>query len=88
LVVITGRNENMVGKPLVYATSKHFMDYFGINSSTDLPKISEVLAEQIVQPTLVNAEHFNLENEPDEIQDAAKSLDSNLSLPNENSQAE
>jgi segregation and condensation protein B len=88
LVVITGRNENMVGKPLVYATSKHFMDYFGINSSTDLPKISEVLAEQIVQPTLVNAEHFNLENEPGEIQDAAKSLDSNLSLPNENSQAE
>jgi segregation and condensation protein B len=88
LVVITGRNENMVGKPLVYATSKHFMDYFGINSSTDLPKISEVLAEQIVQPTLVNAEHFNLENEPEEIQDAAKSLDSNLTLPNENSQAE
>jgi segregation and condensation protein B len=88
LVVITGRNESMVGKPLVYATSKHFMDYFGINSSTDLPKINEVLAEQIVQPTLVNAEHFNLENEPDEIQDAAKSLDSNLSLPNENSQAE
>jgi segregation and condensation protein B len=88
LVVITGRNENMVGKPLVYATSKHFMDYFGINSSTDLPKISEVLAEQIVQPTLVNAEHFNLENEPDEIQDAAKSLDSNLTLPNENSQVE
>lgn len=70
LVVITGRNESMVGKPLVYATSKHFMDYFGINSSTDLPKINEVLAEQIVQPTLVNAEHFNLENETEEIQDA------------------
>jgi len=34
------------------------MDYFGINSSEELPKISEVLAEQIVTPTLVNAEHF------------------------------
>jgi segregation and condensation protein B len=34
------------------------MDYFGINSSNELPKISEVLAEQIVTPTLVNAEHF------------------------------
>jgi segregation and condensation protein B len=88
LIVITGRNENMVGKPLVYATSKSFMDYFGINNSTDLPKINEVLAEQVVQPTLVNAEHFNLENEPEEIQDATAAVDSDLSLPSENSQAE
>jgi segregation and condensation protein B len=58
LVIISGRNETMVGKPLVYCTSRHFMDYFGINSSEELPKISEVLAEQIVTPTLVNAEHF------------------------------
>lgn len=68
LVVITGRNENMVGKPLVYGTSKHFMDYFGINNAAELPKINEVLAEQIVEPTLVNANHFNVEdltNDPD-----------------------
>ncbi len=58
LIVISGRNETMVGKPLIYSTSRHFMDYFGINSSEELPKISEVLAEQIVTPTLVNAEHF------------------------------
>jgi segregation and condensation protein B len=61
LVVITGRNETMVGKPLVYGTSKHFMDYFGINNAADLPKINEVLAEQIVEPTLVNANHFSVE---------------------------
>ncbi|MEY4629284.1 MAG: SMC-Scp complex subunit ScpB [Bacteroidota bacterium] len=61
LVVITGRNEDMVGKPLIYATSKHFMDYFGINNAAELPKISEVLAEQMVEPTLVNAEHFDVE---------------------------
>src|SRR6478672_10408244 len=58
LIVITGRNENMPGKPLVYATSKNFMDYFGINSSEDLPKIKEVFAEQLVQPTLVNDNDF------------------------------
>jgi segregation and condensation protein B len=58
LIIISGRNETMVGKPLIYSTSRHFMDYFGINSSEELPKISEVLAEQIVAPTLVNAEHF------------------------------
>ena len=63
LIVISGRNENMVGKPLVYITSRQFMDYFGINSADELPKISEVLADQIVMPTLVNAEHFEMEGE-------------------------
>lgn len=61
LIVIAGRNEQAVGKPLVYATSRHFMDYFGINSAEELPKINEVLAETMVEPTLVNADHFDME---------------------------
>lgn len=51
LIVIIGRNDHLPGKPLVYATSKSFMDYFGINSAADLPKIREVLAEQPISPT-------------------------------------
>jgi segregation and condensation protein B len=51
LVIISGRNEDAVGKPLIYSTSKSFMDYFGINSAEDLPKISEVLMEELVQAT-------------------------------------
>lgn len=58
LVLISGRNENMPGKPLVYSTSKNFMDYFGINSPADLPKIKEVLAEQIVEGTIINPADF------------------------------
>jgi len=58
LVVITGRNEDAVGKPLVYATSKSFMDYFGINSTADLPKINEVLMEELLQATVVNENHL------------------------------
>lgn len=58
LIVISGRNETMPGHPLVYATSKSFMDYFGINSPEDLPKIKEVLAEQIVEPTIVSESDF------------------------------
>jgi segregation and condensation protein B len=58
LIIITGRSENLPGKPLIYATSKSFMDYFGINSSEDLPKIREVFAEQMVQPTLMNENDF------------------------------
>jgi segregation and condensation protein B len=54
LVIISGRNEDAVGKPLIYATSKSFMDYFGINSTADLPKISEVLMEELVQATVIN----------------------------------
>jgi segregation and condensation protein B len=73
LVIISGRNENMVGKPLIYATSRHFMDYFGINSADELPKISEVLAEQIVTPTLVNADHFEVE--ADQVQEFTSNTD-------------
>ncbi|HEU4470850.1 MAG TPA: SMC-Scp complex subunit ScpB [Flavisolibacter sp.] len=58
LIVISGRNEKLPGHPLVYSTSKNFMDYFGINSSDDLPKIREVLADQIVEPTVVQPQEF------------------------------
>ena len=55
LILITGRNEELPGKPLVYGTSKNFMDYFGLNSPSELPQIKEVLAEQVI-PTPVMAE--------------------------------
>ncbi|MFZ9877698.1 MAG: SMC-Scp complex subunit ScpB [Chitinophagaceae bacterium] len=55
LIVISGRNEKLPGHPLVYSTSRNFMDYFGINSAEDLPKIKEVLAEQLVEPTIVTS---------------------------------
>jgi segregation and condensation protein B len=61
LVIISGRNEDAVGKPLIYATSKSFMDYFGINSAEDLPKISEVLMEELVQSTNVKEAEENME---------------------------
>jgi len=59
LVIISGRNEDAVGKPLIYATSKSFMDYFGINSAEDLPKISEVMMEELVKATNVQEAEEN-----------------------------
>ena len=53
LIIISGRNEEMPGKPLVYSTSKTFMDYFGINSPADLPKLKEIFAETLVEPTVI-----------------------------------
>jgi len=61
LIIIAGRNENMPGKPLVYSTSKTFMDYFGINSAADLPKLKEVFAETLIEPTFI---HPNIGSEP------------------------
>src|SRR5579862_2955306 len=61
LIIIAGRNEEMPGKPLVYTTSRTFMDYFGINSPEDLPKLKEVFVDNLVPPTIINS-HFS---EPD-----------------------
>jgi segregation and condensation protein B len=54
LIVISGRSEELPGKPLVYTTSRSFMDYFGLNTVDDLPKIREVLADQAIQGTIIN----------------------------------
>jgi segregation and condensation protein B len=54
LIIIMGRNEDMPGKPLIYSTSKTFMDYFGINHTADLPRLREVLGESMEEPSLVN----------------------------------
>lgn len=67
LVIISGRNEDAVGKPLIYATSKSFMDYFGINSPNELPRINEVLMEELVKATIVNNTESVSEDEFQEI---------------------
>ena len=54
LIIISGRDEKKPGQPLIFSTSKSFMDYFGINTADDLPKIKEVLADQLVEPTIIN----------------------------------
>ncbi len=65
LVVISGRKEEAVGQPLLYSTSKSFMDYFGINSPADLPKISEVMLEELVQATNVQQAQEEMNEQQD-----------------------
>lgn len=67
LIIISGRNEKAPGQPLLYSTSKNFMDYFGINSAEDLPKIKEVFAEQIVEPTIINQVQADNETTQDDL---------------------
>jgi segregation and condensation protein B len=51
LIVISGRMEEMVGKPLTYNTSKLFMNYLGLNGLDELPKLNEILQQEEVVPT-------------------------------------
>lgn len=44
LVEIVGRDDGP-GRPLLYGTSEKFMDYFGLRSVADLPKIQEIVPE-------------------------------------------
>jgi segregation and condensation protein B len=77
LIIITGRNEALPGHPLVYATSKNFMDYFGINSAEELPKIKEVLADQVIEPTVIKdslagGAQYETDNDGDTMTDVAE----------------
>lgn len=55
LVIITGRRENAPGQPIIYATSRHFTDYFGINSTGDLPKLNDLFPENTAATTVTGA---------------------------------
>ncbi|MCO6497703.1 MAG: SMC-Scp complex subunit ScpB [Chitinophagaceae bacterium] len=75
LIVIAGRKEDAPGKPLIYTTSKAFMDYFGINDSDDLPKIQEILTNEILEATKMLHANMNAgvagnaEEKPEESQE-------------------
>jgi segregation and condensation protein B len=78
LIVISGRNEKQPGQPLIYSTSKNFMDYFGINTADDLPKIKEVLAGQLIDATVIN--HNITELNAEETANGEVAADAELSV--------
>ncbi len=45
LIAIKGKAES-VGKPILYGTSEKFLDYFGINSVSELPTIKDFKEEE------------------------------------------
>ncbi len=82
LVIIAGRREESVGQPLIYQTSKSFMDYFGINSADDLPKINEVLMEELILATNVQQaqEEMMVEAENIEVVQVIETEEINLEI--------
>jgi segregation and condensation protein B len=87
LIIISGRNEKMPGHPLIYAVSKNFMDYFGLNTTEDLPKIREVLAEEIAAQTYVNDLQTGVENSHEVVNITSEGDETEAAAVNENAAA-
>jgi segregation and condensation protein B len=45
LIHIIGKSKSL-GRPLLYGISTYFMDYFGLKSSADLPKLKDLLSDE------------------------------------------
>ena len=88
LIIIMGRNEDMPGKPLIYTTSKTFMDYFGINQAADLPKLREVLGENLEELSLINYKPVTPEINPAlVVSEEGELLENNPSSPEQDDKA-
>ena len=46
LIEVAGRIEDAVGKPILYKVTPLFLDYFGINSTKELPKLKDILTPE------------------------------------------
>ena len=57
LITITGRAE-IPGKPMLYGTTRTFLEYFGLNDLHDLPAIEELRKANLPsrEPTPTHAE--------------------------------
>jgi segregation and condensation protein B len=66
MVTIVGRSEKP-GRPLQYGTTHEFLEYFGVNKLSDLPKIEEfeAMAKEKMEE-LTDAERALLDAAPDE----------------------
>lgn len=53
LVTIIGRREGSPGQPLEYAASRSFMDYFGVNSLDELPKLNDLFPQDATEATTI-----------------------------------
>ena len=63
LIKIAGRKD-VIGKPFLYITTRKFLEYFGINTLKDLPKLEEFAA-------LAGGDKINTEVKTDKVETAS-----------------
>jgi len=70
LIKIEGRKE-VPGRPFLYVTTRKFLEYFGLNSLKDLPKIEDfmVLAKKdnLVDTSIATEENITVQNNNSEV---------------------
>ena len=45
LIQILGKSEQL-GKPILYGVSDYFLDYFGLNSTQELPNLKDIMPQE------------------------------------------
>ena len=60
LIMIKGRDSGP-GKPLLYGTTQEFLNYFGLNKVSDLPRLDEISALAAKNPAWSDAEKARFE---------------------------
>ncbi len=63
MIVMQGKSDGP-GRPMLYATSQVFMDYFGIKNVTDLPQLKDLRAPQ----NEIGASSESMEDMPSEVE--------------------
>ncbi|MBD3322120.1 MAG: SMC-Scp complex subunit ScpB [Chitinivibrionales bacterium] len=77
LVTITGRSDKP-GRPLLYGTTNEFLDYFGLKSISDLPKIEEF--EEMARKKMEDVEEEIQSLPEEEIPSAGKQDNGNAEM--------
>lgn len=68
LIKIGGRKE-VIGRPFFYITTDQFLEYFGLNSIKDLPKLEDFTSLVNENMDIVsNEEYVNINNQPEQVQ--------------------
>ena len=67
LIIIKGRGDGP-GRPLLYSTTKIFLEYFGLNRLSDMPKLKEV-SELIESDPILGEQITVFENEESSVND-------------------
>lgn len=71
LITITGRAETVPGKPMLYGTTRKFLEHFGLRSLDDMPQAAELRAQAAALRTAEQRAAAGKQPQPSEPEPAA-----------------
>jgi len=73
LITIVGRNNKVLGRPLLYGTTQRFLEHFGLRSLDDVPKAAELRLQAAALRTAEQKVEEETTHEGTETRDPAQS---------------